>query len=222
MRKISVNGQIVTDMGVRITPGVDQVSVDGKLVVDKAPPKVYWMLNKPDMVLTSRDSQGTGRETIYDLPRLRKLNFLVSPVGRLDFRTEGLLLLSNDGEFVQRVSHPRYKVPRHYLALIKGKLSDSQLNQLRDGIDLKDGPVKGVKIQYAHGKNLGRSRGSWYFVTVQEGRNRLVRRLFEHFDSEVIRLIRYGIGDLRMPEDLKPGEYLQLSPQQVDGLRQDR
>ncbi len=208
-------------MGHRVDPVHDKLTIDGRPFVKSEPPRVYWLLNKPDMVLTSRSSQSSDRATIYDLPRINKLGFLVSPVGRLDYRTEGLLLLSNDGDFVHRMSHPKFKLPRHYLALVNGKLTDEQMAAIQAGFNLEDGPVNRVKIQYAHGKNLGRSRGSWYFITVHEGRNRLVRRIFEHFEVPVVRLVRYGFGDLRMPEDLKPGEYIQLTPAQIDKLRHD-
>lgn len=217
--RISVNGQVVTELGTKIDPESDQVHLDGKpLRPEDAPPRVYWMLHKPDKVLTSREAQG-DRETIYDLPRLSKLHFLVNPIGRLDFRTEGLLLLSNDGTFVHRLSHPSFKLPRLYQALVSKRLSDQELRQIKLGIELEDGPVSDVEIKYAHSEKRGNNRAYWYFVTVKEGRNRLVRRIFEHFDAEVVRLLRYGFGNLRLPEDLPPGEYRQLSKQDLKELR---
>lgn len=217
-KKISVNGQVVEELGLKITPGVDQVSVDGRLVENKAPPRVYWLLHKPDKTLTSTKSQG-GKATIFDLPSLKSLKFNLSSIGRLDYRTEGLLLLSNDGELVHRLSHPKYKLPRHYYVLTNSKLTAEQEKELRLGLTLEDGPIKKVEIQHAHGQNLGKSKGSWYFVTVFEGRNRLVRRIFEHFDKKVVRLVRYGFGDLKLPETLKPGEYVQLDTAQIHQLK---
>lgn len=217
--RIAVNGEIVKELGRKVTPGVDAVTVDGKLVGGAPPPRVYWMLHKPDEVLTARQD-GWDRPTIYDLPKLAKVPFLVAPVGRLDFRTEGLLLLTNDGELANRLCHPKYKVPRHYHVLINGKLGPEQEAQMKKGVTLEDGPTQGVELRYAHGKDLGGGgRGSWYAVTVFEGRNRLVRRLFEHFQCKVVRLIRVGFGEIRMPEDLKPGDYLQLTSDQIDALR---
>ena len=216
--RVSINGKTVTEMGSLIDPASDELAIDGKPVTRQAPPKVYWMLHKPDMTLSSTKPE-EGKDTIFDLPSLRGLSFQVYTAGRLDYRTEGLLLLSNDGQFIQHLTHPKYGVARHYYALVTNKLSDQQLAMLRKGIQLEDGPVKGVEIQYAHGKKLGAGRGSWYIVTVHEGRNRLVRRLFEHFELKVVRLIRYGIGDLRLPEDLKPGQYKQLSPAQIRDLK---
>lgn len=215
---MTVNGTVVRELGTRVEPGVDRVTVDGRAVDAAPPPRVYWMLNKPDEVLTARQDD-FHRTTIYDLPKLKKAPFLVAPVGRLDYRTEGLLLLTNDGELANRLCHPRYKVPRHYHVLVTGKLSEEQERQIASGVELEDGKTEPALLRYAHGKALGASRGSWYTITVQEGRNRLVRRLFEHFDMKVVRLIRVGFGDLRMPEDLAPGDYLQLTSDQIHALK---
>ncbi len=216
--RVSVNGQVVTELGRKIDPESDQVTVDGKLLVAAPPPRVYWMLNKPDEVLTTRND-GFQRTTIYDLPKLKKLPFLVAPVGRLDYRTEGLLLLTNDGELANRLTHPKYQVPRQYHVLITGKLTSEDEQGITRGVELDDGPTGKAELRYAHGKNLGQSRGSWYAVTVFEGRNRLVRRLFEHFGHKVVRLIRVSYGDVRLPEDLIPGEYKQLTSDQIKSLK---
>ncbi len=192
--------------------------VDGKSLNKGLPPRVYWMLNKPDEVLTARNDE-FQRPTIYDLPKLRNLPFLVAPVGRLDFRTEGLLLLTNDGELANRLCHPKFEIPRTYHVLITGKLSEDEERAIRAGVKLVDGPTGPVDLRYAHGKNLGGSRGSWYAVTVKEGRNRLVRRIFEHFGYRTVRLIRVSFGDIRLPEDLEPGEYRQLKAGQIQSLK---
>jgi pseudouridine synthase len=218
-RKVFVNGKLVLEQGLRIDPMVDKVTVLGRHISDVPPPRVYWMLNKPDMVLTSRPD-GTGRLSIYDLHSTKDLQFLVSPVGRLDFRTEGLLLLSNDGELVHRLAHPKYKVPRYYNVLIDGRLNHEEEAFIRRGIELEDGPTGKTELLFAHSVNLGQSRGSWYFITVYEGRNRLVRRLFEYFGFKVVRLVRYGFGDLRLPDDLLAGEYRQLTPSEIKYLKE--
>ena len=216
--RVSVNGQIVQTLGSKIIPSVDAVMLDGQNICVKTPPRVYWLLHKPDQVMTSRHDS-FGRQTIYGLPRLRTLRFLVNPVGRLDYRTEGLLILTNDGELTHRLTHPRHKVPRHYHVLVTGRLTERQEREIAAGLQLEDGKTLPCELRYAHGKKLGASRGSWYTITVYEGRNRLVRRLFEHFNQRVVRLLRVGFGDLRLPEDLKPGEYLQLSPEQIASLK---
>ena len=216
--RIAVNGDVVTELGRKIDPETDRLSLDGKPIQAKPPARVYWLLNKPDEVLTARGDT-FDRATIYDLQKLRSLPFMVSPVGRLDYRTEGLLLLTNDGELASRLCHPRYQLPRVYHVLITGRLTPEQERAITNGVELEDGPTGPAELRYAHGKNLGASRGSWYALTVREGRNRLVRRLFEHLGHRVVRLIRVSYGDVTLPEDLKPGDYRQLTPRQIRSLK---
>jgi 23S rRNA pseudouridine2605 synthase len=216
--RFTINGTKVDSVGVKVDPETDEIRLDGKLIRTETPPRIYWMLNKPDQVLSAR-TDTSERLTLFDLPKLKNLPFTVSPIGRLDYRTEGLLLLSNDGELVNRLCHPSYKVPRHYHVLIAGKLTREAEVAIRAGIDLDDGKTAKADLVYAHGKNLGKSRGSWYFVTVYEGRNRLVRRLFEAFEHKVVKLIRVGFGDLTLPEDLQPGDYRQLSSAEIQSLK---
>jgi 23S rRNA pseudouridine2605 synthase len=218
--RIALNGEKVTVLGTKINPETDRLSVNGKPVQPtKVPPKVYWLLHKPDLVLTARPDESSDKQTIYDLPKLAKNKFLVSPVGRLDYRTEGLLLLTNDGDLNYRLSRPEFHVPREYQVLSSEKLTPEQLGIIKKGFELEDGPVKNIKIEFVHGVNLGQSKGSWYMVTVHEGRNRLVRRIFEYFNSKVVRLIRVGFGDLRLTPELKPGEYRQLTPSEISNLK---
>ena len=161
------------------------------------------------------------KKTIYDLDSMRGIDFLVSPVGRLDYMTQGLLLMSNDGEFVHRLTHPKYKMPRHYQVFVDGKLSKENEDAIRGGVTLDDGKVGPCELIYAHGTKYKKTdgRGSWYFITVHEGRNRLVRRLFEHFGHKVFKLIRTGFGDLRLPENLEQGSYVQLTSDQIKMLK---
>lgn len=217
--RLAVNGKIVRELGTKVNTELDSVALDGKTLKSKLPPKVYWLLHKPDKILTARSDELTGKPTIYDLPMVSKAKFLVSPVGRLDFRTEGLLLLTNDGELSYKLCRPEYHVPREYQVLLNSRLTKEEEQQIKKGVTLEDGPVKDVQIAYVHGANMGVSTGSWYMVTVHEGRNRLVRRLFEHFGKRVIRLIRIGFGEIRLPGDLPAGEYRQLTNQEVLTLR---
>lgn len=216
--RVAVNGELVSSQGIKVDPSKDEIRLDGKILGTALPPKVYWLLNKPDKVLTAR-VDSSDRMTLSDLPKLKKVNFSYSPVGRLDYRTEGLLLLSNDGELVNRLCHPKYKVPRTYHVLISGKLDKKAENGIRKGVRLDDGMTNPAELVYAHGKNLGKSKGSWYFITVYEGRNRLVRRLFESFDHKVVRLIRVSFGEIDLPDDLLPGEYQQLTSSDIRKLK---
>lgn len=218
--RITLNGKKVIELGTKINPETDRILINGKSPNTKLPPKVYWLFHKPDKVLTSRSDAGAGKMTIYDLPKIAKTKFLVSPVGRLDFRTEGLLLLTNDGELSNRLCKPEFHVPREYQVLVNERLTKEEELSIRKGVTLDDGVVKDVKITFAHGTTMGTSKGSWYFVTVHEGRNRLVRRLFEHFDKKVVRLIRVGFGDIRLTPELSPGDYRQLTTQELSSLKQ--
>ena len=176
------------------------------------------MVHKPDRYLTSHKRDG-DKQTIFELPALNQVPFKLNSVGRLDYRTEGLLLLSNDGDFVHHLTHPKFKVPRYYYALVNKKLTKEQENIIRDGVPLEDGKTGPIEIQHAQSMNLGKSKGSWYYLTVHEGRNRLIRRIFEHFDLKVVRLLRVGFGGLRLPDDLKPGEYRQLASEEIVNLK---
>jgi 23S rRNA pseudouridine2605 synthase len=214
--RFTINGK-VAELGSKVNPSEDTVCLDRVLVKAEQPSKVYWMLNKPLLHLVSRTSQ-EGKPTIYDLPALRHVPMLVHSVGRLDYKTEGLLLLTNDGELSKRLSHPRYKLPRQYSVLINGKLTTEQERKLAKGFKLKDGPVK-CQLSYVYGQNLGKSAGSWYMITVYEGRNRLVRRIFEAMDFKVLRLTRMAFGNLTLPNTLKPGTYRQLTPDEIAYLK---
>ncbi len=216
--KVKVNGKTVTELGVKVDPEKDKITMGGKAIFNKEPPRVYWMLNKPDGVLTAAKGQG-DKECIFDLPKLKKLPFKVSPVGRLDFNTEGLLLLSNDGDLVFRLSHPSFKLPRIYQAAINKRLTEEEERALRKGITLDDGPVKKVELKYLQSEKLGKTSGYWYMITVYEGRNRLVRRLFEHFDRKVLKLLRSSFGDINLDLNLRPGEYRQLSSKEIKYLK---
>lgn len=217
--RISVNGKVVKELGTKVDPDEDKITIKGHNHAGKAPPKVYWLLNKPDKVLTARPDETNEKMTIYHLPKIAKTKFLVSPVGRLDFRTEGLLLMTNDGELNYRLCRPEFHVPREYQVLVDEKLTKEQEAKIRKGFELDDGPVKKVKIAFIVGEKMGKSSGAWYMVTVHEGRNRLVRRIFEHFDRKVVRLIRVAFGDIRLTPELKPGDYRQLTAAEVAGLK---
>ncbi len=215
--EIRVNGEKAS-LGQKIDPDKDRVEVKNKTLTHKAPPaKVYWLLNKPAGFLCSRKSEG-DKETIYDLKALRKLTLRVNSIGRLDYMSEGLLLLSNDGELSHRLCHPSFKLARSYKVLINEPLSKEDLQKIRQGVELDDGMAR-CEIVPANQTNLGRSTGAFYFVTVLEGRNRLVRRIFESQGKRVLRLVRDGFGDIKLDMDLKPGEVRQLTPSEIKYLK---
>jgi len=213
--RLRVNGQAPL-LGAKVTDQ-DQIYFDGKLVGNgSAAPRVYWLLNKPDLTLVGKDPSGE-KLSIYDLPKLKRLPFRVMTSGRLDYRTEGMLVLSNDGDFLNNICHPSKTVEKEYYATVNRLLSNSELEALRSGVRLRDGLAK-CDIKLAFRKKLGSGTGACYSLVVVEGRNRLVRRLFEHFGVRVNRLVRTRIGQIEMPESLLPGEYVQLDGKQIGNL----
>ena len=217
--RIKVNGAPAS-LGMSIVPESDQITVDGKLVKqsDKAPSKLYWVFNKPDFTLVSRVSQN-DMPTIYEASDLKRVPFRLNTVGRLDFRTEGLLILSNDGELINKLSHPSSEAPRVYHVLIPRKLTRDEIKTLNDGaFSLQGRPVR-CKVATFCGTRLGKSRGAWYEVTVYEGRNRLVRRMFEKLETRVVRLVRISYAGISLPTDLKPGRYKALTPEEIRKLK---
>jgi pseudouridine synthase len=205
--RVSVDGQVVEEMGRRVDLARDRVEVDGsRVVLDQR--MRYWMLNKPPgVVSTASDPQ--GRPTVVDLvpedPR-------VVPVGRLDRETEGLILLTNDGELANLLTHPRYGVEKRYLAEVD-LLPGNAVTRLQQGVELDDGPARAERARVVAGS--GRRR--MVEVVMLEGRKREVRRLLEAVGAPVRRLVRTAIGPLRLT-GLAPGEYRPLRPKEVRDL----
>jgi 23S rRNA pseudouridine2605 synthase len=205
--RVAVDGQVVEEMGRRVDLARDRVEVDGsRVVLDQR--LRYWMLNKPlGVVSTASDPQ--GRPTVVDLvpddPR-------VVPVGRLDRETEGLILLTNDGELANLLTHPRYGVEKRYLAEVD-LLPGNAVTRLQQGVELDDGPGRAERARVVAG--TGRRR--MVEVVMLEGRKREVRRLLEAVGAPVRRLVRTAIGPLRLT-GLAPGEYRPLRPEEVRDL----
>lgn len=202
----------------RILPHRDTISVDGKDLVWKFPPLVYWLLHKPRGYLVSRRGE-KHKPTIFDLRSLHKIRFPLSCAGRLDYQSEGLLLLTNDGDLIQRLCHPRFGMEKSYHVLLNRKLSPGQSRLIQDGNLLADGKVRYLRLRFQHREFLGKSHGYWYKITVKEGRNRLIRRLFVAVDIRVLRLIRVSCGKIRLPVDLSPGAYRQLTAAEISYLK---
>jgi 23S rRNA pseudouridine2605 synthase len=195
--RVRVNGD-VAELGRRVDPQHDLIEVDGAPVGVK-PGLVYYLLNKPrGIVTTAKDTHGrpTVVELVPDEPR-------VFPVGRLDVDTEGLLLLTNDGELAHRVSHPSHGVDKEYLAHVRGRVSAGELKQLREGIELDDGITAPAE---ASQPSPGVVK-----ITIHEGRNRQVRRMCDAIGHPVLRLVRTRIGPIS-DRSLRPGDWRELSP----------
>lgn len=200
--RVTVDGALVNQMGVTVAPS-SVVHVDGK-VVKRRLKNLTYLFHKPDRSLTTRvDPQ--GRETIFDLSALRTLPKNVQPVGRLDYRSEGLLILTSDGDLAHTLTHPRFCIDKTYSVLVNDLLTPMDLERLRAGVNLEDGFAKPVGVRAGAKEKLGASVGQWVRVVVTEGRNRLVRRIFQAVGLRVLRLVRVGIGDVELPLDLRAG-----------------
>lgn len=207
--RVTVNGQVVREQGVQVDPDKDRVQVDGRPVRCKR--KLCIALNKPKgCVCTRRDPE--GRHTVGDLLPPEWANLY--PVGRLDFDTEGLLFLTNDGDFCLQLTHPRYGVRKHYVATVAGRLDPEVLARLTRGV-LDDG--ERLKADRARLVSVSNSR-SVVELELTEGKNREVRRLFESQGVEVLHLCRTQVGPVKLGE-LRSGRWRVLSEAEVRSLR---
>jgi len=205
--RVEVNGQVAV-LGRRVDPSSDVIRVDGSRV-PTARLHRYVMLNKPRGVVTTLDDP-EGRRTVAEfMPRGSRLFH----VGRLDVDTSGLLLLTNDGELANRLTHPRYEVSKTYIAAVEGQVTPSVLQRLRDGVQLEDGPlqVDAAKLMQAS------PHGSLLRIELHEGRNRVVRRLLEAVGHPVIDLSRIGLGPLRLGT-LQTGQTRDLTREELGAL----
>jgi 23S rRNA pseudouridine2605 synthase len=206
-----VNGETVTRLGTTADPRRDHILVDGKpLVFSEAP--LYFLLHKPvGVVCTLKDPQ--GRPTVREL--LRNVRQRVFPVGRLDYDSAGLLLLTNDGDLTERLLHPRYQMPRTYHVKITGSPTTDTLNRLRAGVQLDDGTLTGATQVGVLRRN---DRKTWLEITLREGKNREIRRMCEAVGHRAEKLIRVRFGPLILT-DLAIGAYRQLTTDEVEDLK---
>jgi 23S rRNA pseudouridine2605 synthase len=206
--RITVNGEIVRELGTKADPETDVIKVDGSRI--RAPQRpVYLLLNKPKGVVTTRrDPQ--GRTTVMDLvPPIAGL----FPVGRLDVTTEGLILLTNDGAFAERVAHPRYEVPRVYHAKVHRVPDAETLGRLRRGVRYEGEHLTADRVRV-----LEADKNAWLEVTVHEGKHHEVRRLLEAVGHPVSKLKRVALGPLTA-KGLQPGQFRELTPQEIRALQ---
>lgn len=210
--KVEVNGEVVTELGTKANPDEDIITVNGRPI--RSEKKIYVMLNKPKGVITSA-SDPEGRKIVSDY--LKGIKERVYPVGRLDYDTEGLLLLTNDGEFAHLLTHPKHHVPKTYLATVKGVPHGTALDQLRKGIMLDDGMTHPAEVEY---KDVDTDKKEAVIsITIHEGRNRQVRRMFEAINHPVTRLKRISFGGLLL-QNLKRGLYRHLTKEEINNLMQ--
>ena len=210
--RVAVNGRVVTQLGTAVDPAADRVDVDGRPV---RPPRThtYVLLYKPRGVVSTA-SDPEGRPTVVQLvPSSARL----FPVGQLDYDSEGLILLTDDGDLTVTLTHPRHEVEKEYFALVDDPLSDDDLEHVRTGIVLDGRRTAPATVEPVR-PGAGGS-GHWLRVVLREGRNRQVRRMIEAVGGNVSRLVRTRIGPLRL-ENMEPGEWRELTTREVEQVRE--
>ncbi|MFC0421992.1 pseudouridine synthase [Glutamicibacter ardleyensis] len=209
--RVEVNGKLIVELGARVDPTKDSIHVDGmRLQLNQT--NKYFVFNKPKHVMCTMDDP-EGRRTIADYFRHEHAQLRLFHVGRLDYKTEGLLILTNDGELANRLQHPKYEVPKTYLVQVPGPISRAASNALREGVRLEDGWIKvdDLKVIDTTPKSV------MVEVTLHSGRNRIVRRMFDAVGHPVERLVRVGIGPIQLG-DQKQGVIRPLGNQEVGHL----
>jgi len=208
---VTVNGKVVTELGTKADPIKDAIKVKGKLL-RQPERKTYIILNKPKGFITSV-SDPEGRPVVMDL--LRGVKARVFPVGRLDYDTEGFLILTNDGEFANALMHPSHEIPKTYLAKVKGVLEEKELESLKKGIRLKEGITAPAFVKKLRKTDLN----SWIEITIHEGRYHQVKRMLERVGHTVLRLIRVKYGPIILG-DVPAGKYRHLTSQEIKKLKE--
>jgi 23S rRNA pseudouridine2605 synthase len=207
--RVRINGKTVFELGTKADPDRDTIDVDGKRIEPKQP-RISVLLNKPDGYITSlRDPE--GRPTVKKL--VDNIPIRLYPVGRLDYHTEGLLILTNDGDLAQKIEHPSQALEKVYVAKVKGVPEEIKINKLRAGIILEGRKTLPAKI-----KIIETRKNAWLEITIREGRQNQIRNMFEEIGHPVLKLKRVAIGAIR-DDSLKPGEYRMLKPQEIKILR---
>lgn len=207
--KVTVNGTVVNQLGVKAEPS-DIIIVEGVRLLKEN--KRYYLFYKPEKVITSMSDE-KDRTCVKDF--FESVNERVVPVGRLDYDTSGALIMSNDGEFINLITHPRHKINKTYIAKIGGKLEDRHLKILRSGVRIDNYKTAPAEVNIV--KNKNKSLNTLVRLTIHEGKNRQIRRMFEALGYEVLKLKREAIEDLTL-EGLKKGEYRVLTIHEVKKL----
>ena len=209
--RIKVNGSIVTELGTKVDPESDIVEFDDIKVNNDNKKYVYILLNKPIGVVTTAEDQ-FGRDTVLDLVKVKER---VVPVGRLDMYTSGALVLTNDGDFVYKVTHPKHEIEKTYTVTVKGIVQKNEVEQLRQGVQIEDYTTKPAKVKILKTdieKGISRLE-----ITIHEGKNRQVRKMCEAVGRKVLALHRSKIGNIGV-KDLELGKWRYLNPGEVQQL----
>ena len=208
--KVEVNGEIVKELGTKINPEKDVIKFENK-IVKEIKKEIYILLNKPIGYVTTSDDQ-FGRDTVLDLVKVKER---IVPVGRLDMYTSGALILSNDGDFVYKVTHPKHEIEKTYTVTIKGIVQSDEVEQLRKGVKIEDYTTKPAKVKIL--KTDSEKDISRLEITIHEGKNRQVRRLCQAVGRKVLALHRSKIGNIGV-KDLELGKWRYLTTKEINEL----
>ena len=204
---VKVNGQVITELGIKINPKRDKIEYNNR-IISSSNNYIYILLNKPiDCVTTVKDQ--FGRNSVLDIVKVKER---IVPVGRLDMYTSGALILTNDGDFIYKVTHPKHEISKTYTVTIKGIVTSDDVAKLENGVDIggfATSPAKVKILKTDEEKNISRLE-----ITIHEGKNRQIRRMCEAIDRKVLALHRSKIGDINV-KDLKPGEWRYLKPKEI-------
>src|SRR3954454_6602892 len=212
--RVSVNGKTVTELGTRADPGVDEIKVDGRRIKNDQRRR-YILLNKPRGYITTR-SDPEGRPTVMDL--MKGVREYVYPVGRLDYDSEGLLILTNDGELAARLTHPRHEVEKVYEARVKGVPDERTLDRLARGVTIEGRRTAPAKVRASEPFVRGSGEQTVIEHSIHEGRQRQVRKMFDAVGHPVVRLKRVRIGPITDPE-IAPGDLAELPAEEVQKVQ---
>jgi len=214
---VKVNGQTVTTPGIKVTD-LDLIEIEGSDRIFEREKFVYILLNKPEGVISSV-TDPRNRRTVTDLV-CENIKDRVYPVGRLDYDTSGLLILTNDGDLTYRLTHPGFGVEKTYRVWIKKDISNGALKTLQEGVKLEDGVTSPAKIVREEAVMRGNSLPV-VEITIHEGKNRQVRRMFAAVGFPVVSLQRIAFGPVKLDENMRPGEYRLLTPAEIAGLKKE-
>ncbi len=213
--RVSLNGHVVTELGTKADPERDEIKVDGRRL-KAAPVKRYLLMNKPVGVMSTR-SDPQRRTTVVDLIAKAGFTGYFYPIGRLDYDSEGLIILTNDGAFAERVSHPRYELERTYEALVEGVPDERDLERLRKGVPVEGERTQPAKVQLRRVVSGKKGPQSVLEIVIHEGRNRQIRRMADAIAHPVARLKRVRIGHVA-DASLHPGDFRELKPGEIRDL----
>ncbi|TNF47365.1 rRNA pseudouridine synthase [bacterium] len=212
--RVTVNGKLITTMGVLVDPDADLITVDDKPLAQPRKKRSY-LVYKPKGVLCTRDDP-EGRSTIYDiLPD--EIQEGLHSAGRLDYSAEGLIILTNDGDLTQHLTHPSTHIPKTYMVKVRGKIGEAAMGRLRKGVELDDGKTLPAEISPVD--QAVPDRNSWIRIVLREGRKNQIKRMGDAVGYPVLEIIRTGIGPIESGKRMKPGTFRKLSPSEVKILR---